>query len=248
MDVQGGWLPVPVTVLIGRADALRQACELLEGARLVTVVGPGGVGKTRLAVEAASAVAAAYEKAGFVDGARLRRPEQLLPAVAASIGLRDAGSQPLGKTVRAYLRERAVLLVADNLEHLLPDAALTIAELLADGPRLRILATSRAPGAAAQLRGAGRRPAAGPGADPRVHDRARPGRRGRGTGPGHRREAHSFAPLLVDRRGTAAGRRFAHAAGWQQTKCSPPRGDRAVHKRRGRLAHARRVHRCGGMS
>ena len=134
VDVQGGWLPVPVTVLIGRADALRRACELLEGARLVTVVGPGGVGKTRLAVEAASAVAAAYETAGFVDGARLRRPEQLLPAVAASIGLRDAGSQPLGKTVRAYLRERAVLLVADNLEHLLPDAALTIAELLADGP------------------------------------------------------------------------------------------------------------------
>ena len=84
-----------MTVLIGRADALRQACELLEGARLVTVVGPGGVGKTRLAVEAASAVAAAYETAGFVDGARLRRPEQLLPAVAASIGLRDAGSQPL---------------------------------------------------------------------------------------------------------------------------------------------------------
>ena len=145
MDVQGGWLPVPVTVLIGRVDALRRACELLEGARLVTVVGPGGVGKTRLAVEAASAVAAAYETAGFVDGARLRRPEQLLPAVAASIGLRDAGSQPLGKTVRAYLCERAVLLVADNLEHLLPDAALTIAELLADGPRLRILATSRAP-------------------------------------------------------------------------------------------------------
>ena len=67
------------------------------------------------------------------------------PPVAASIGLRDAGSQPLGKTVRAYLRERAVLLVADNLEHLLPDAALTIAGLLADGPRLRILATSRAP-------------------------------------------------------------------------------------------------------
>ena len=95
MGVQGGWLPVPVTVLIGRADALRRACELLEGARLVTVVGPGGVGKTRLAVEVASAVAAAYETAGFVDGARLRRPEQLLPAVAASIGLRDAGSQPL---------------------------------------------------------------------------------------------------------------------------------------------------------
>ncbi len=49
------------------------------------------------------------------------------------------------ETVRAYLRERAVLLVADNLEHLLPDAALTIAEFLAHGPRLRILATSRAP-------------------------------------------------------------------------------------------------------
>lgn len=146
-----------MTVLIGRADALRRACELLEGARLVTVAGPGGVGKTRLAVEAASAVAAACETAGFVDGARLRRPEQLLPLAPLGVpGSRTAS--PL-----AVADSPAVSLLVERVRAVVPGFELT-------GDNARDVADLHHLG----------RPAPGPGAGgaPCAHPRA-----GRGADP-----------------------------------------------------------------
>src|SRR5687768_7177749 len=79
-------LPTPLTGFVGRARELGEVLGLLEGSRLVTLTGPGGVGKTRLAIEAAArATGAAGERACFVDLAPLREPAQVLPAVARAL-------------------------------------------------------------------------------------------------------------------------------------------------------------------
>ena len=138
-------LPVPASPLIGRDEALLDLTEMVARQRMVTIVGTAGVGKTRLAVEAAAVVNGSGRSVAFVDGARLRHARELLPAVARSLGLSDAGPRALSKTMETVLAETDVLLVLDNLEHLVPGAAHTAAALLSAGPQVRVLATSRAP-------------------------------------------------------------------------------------------------------
>ena len=133
-------LPLPLTPLIGRASEVAAARAMLDEVRLLTLVGTGGSGKTRLAIE----VAAGEPGATFVDVAPLRTPAQVLPTVARALGLRDAGAQALAVTLQRHLRNRRVLLLLDNFEHLL-DAAGDLAGLLAVCPRVRMLVTSRAP-------------------------------------------------------------------------------------------------------
>jgi predicted ATPase/transcriptional regulator with XRE-family HTH domain len=139
--------PVPLTPLIGRGQE-RAALDALmrhDAARLVTLTGPGGVGKTRLAIAAAEQVADAFADGRyFVDLAPLHDPSLLLPHVAATLGLREPAGKAVANVVHEYLREREVLLVLDNFEHVLP-AAPVVAELLAAAPRVQVLATSRAP-------------------------------------------------------------------------------------------------------
>ncbi|HEX5501652.1 MAG TPA: tetratricopeptide repeat protein [Thermomicrobiales bacterium] len=145
-------LPVPLTGFVGRAEALADLRRLLTGAapesRLVTLTGPGGSGKTRLALAVAAALAAtpAYpDGVWFVDLAGLTDPALVPRAVATALQVRVEAQRPLTASLAAALRERRLLLVLDNCEHLVAACADLCAALLAAGPALRVLATSRAP-------------------------------------------------------------------------------------------------------
>ena len=142
-----GALPRPLTSFVGRARevGILRVWLRREGVRLVTLTGPGGVGKTRLALAAAAAVAGGFAHgARFVALAPLAEPERVAAAVALAVGVRERGREPLVETLKDALRAKAVLLVLDNCEHLLAAAPL-VADLLAACPRAKVLATSRAP-------------------------------------------------------------------------------------------------------
>lgn len=138
--VDAGRAPSPPTPLLGRERELAAARGLLDGHRVVTIVGTGGCGKTRLAVE----IAEATDGAVFVDLSPLTDPELVLPTVARALGLREAGPSPLVGTLLRHLRDRAAVLVLDNVEQVV-EAAAAVADLLARFPGVRVLATSRCP-------------------------------------------------------------------------------------------------------
>jgi predicted ATPase/DNA-binding SARP family transcriptional activator len=140
-------LPARLTSFLGRGTDLQRVAELLGTARLVTITGPGGVGKTSLAVEAARADGAP-DGVGFVRLAGVADPDQLAPAVLASLQVRDVATATAEDQVLGYLRERRVLLVLDNCEHLADACALLAERLLESCPHVRLLATSREPLAA----------------------------------------------------------------------------------------------------
>ena len=140
-----GNLPAPATRLIGRAEEVAACARLYAaGPRLVTLTGPGGVGKTRLAIALAASLQADFaDGAWFVSLAPLRDAGLVADAIAQVLGVRARGNEPLHRSIIAYVREKTLLLVLDNCEHLV-DAAPLLAELLAQAPRLCVLATSRA--------------------------------------------------------------------------------------------------------
>jgi predicted ATPase len=137
-----GTLPSQTSGFVGREAELARAGELLRQSRLVTITGPGGVGKTRLAVEAASRLAPAFpEGVRFVDLASVRAADLVPAAIAAGLGLNTSGDR-LISDVLSYLRARRLLLVLDNFEQVI-DAAPVVAELLAAVPGLVVLVASR---------------------------------------------------------------------------------------------------------
>ncbi|WP_460444151.1 ATP-binding protein, partial [Amycolatopsis cihanbeyliensis] len=144
---RAGNLPTPLTGLVGRADALAEVCALLERQRLVTLTGVGGVGKTRLAVAAASQ---APDDAWLVELAELPTTVDsgeigpVAGAVMTALDIRDDGGPLLDRLTEA-LRSRRLLLVLDNCEHVIAPVAELTARLLRAAPGLRILATSRDP-------------------------------------------------------------------------------------------------------
>ncbi|HEX3459008.1 MAG TPA: tetratricopeptide repeat protein [Candidatus Baltobacteraceae bacterium] len=131
--------------LVGRDADVARLVEMLStgGARLVTLVGPAGVGKTSLAMHVAAERAGAYELGeAVVELAQIEEPALVPAAVARALRIRESAEASASETVATYLRDRGALIVLDNLEHLTP-AATWIAEVLAACPRLAILATSR---------------------------------------------------------------------------------------------------------
>jgi predicted ATPase len=136
-------LPKPLTSFIGRERELTQAKRLLADGYLVTLTGPGGSGKTRLCIAVAAAVADNFpDGVYFVPLAPVRDPALVPSTIAQSIGLQDARDRPLLEHLVSQLRERQLLIVLDNFEHLLAGAPV-VTRLLQETSAVRILVTSR---------------------------------------------------------------------------------------------------------
>jgi predicted ATPase/DNA-binding SARP family transcriptional activator len=138
-------LPASPSSFVGRGRELEHLRELLHrpGARLLTLTGAGGTGKTRLALEIARRVEERFaDGACFVPLAAVGDGELVAPAIAQALNLRPAPGQPVAEALTGFVRERDLLLILDNFEHLL-DATPVVSELLAAAPQLTVLATSR---------------------------------------------------------------------------------------------------------
>jgi predicted ATPase/class 3 adenylate cyclase len=139
-------LPVPRTSFVGRGEELAEVGKLLESTRLMTVTGPAGVGKTRMALELATAVLDEYRHgAWFVELAAVADPGLVPHALAASLQIREQpGREPL-ETIVSALRPRQLLVVLDNCEHVVDACAQVVETLLVACDGLKVLATSREP-------------------------------------------------------------------------------------------------------
>lgn len=138
-------LPRQLTPFIGRVSELKTIKEKFEdqNCRLLTLVGPGGIGKTRLAVQAAVSLLEQYlYGVWFVDLSAITEPEQVLATVANTLGVREVASEPRLKTLQRALRQKQIFLLLDNFEHVI-DAAPDVSELLAAAPGLTLMVTSR---------------------------------------------------------------------------------------------------------
>ncbi|MFH5823391.1 LuxR C-terminal-related transcriptional regulator [Georgenia sp. AZ-5] len=141
-----GNLPAEATSFVGRRHELADVRKKLTAGRLVSLVGPGGVGKTRLAVRAATDLRRGFPGgAWLVELSELRDPGLVGNAVLAALDLRDQAAVEPVALLRSYLEDKELLLILDNCEHLLDAAAQLVGDLLASAPGVRVLVTSREP-------------------------------------------------------------------------------------------------------
>ena len=137
-------IPAPLTSFIGREKELKDIAKLLSASRLLTMIGPGGVGKTRLAIQTAHDSIKKFkdgvcwvELVGLQDGSLI--PQEIAQALDA----REVSNQPMIEALKTHLKSKGLLLVLDNCEHLIEACAQTVEQLLSACPKLKILATSR---------------------------------------------------------------------------------------------------------
>ncbi len=145
LDTHPNNLPIEPTAFIGREQEVATLCRLLSRpeVRLVTLTGPGGIGKTRLGLHVAAELADQFADGVYlVPLASARDPEQVIPAIAQTLAIGEGSDQPLLALLPTALKEKQLLLLLDNFEHV-EAAALSVAELLAVCPRLKVLVTSR---------------------------------------------------------------------------------------------------------
>ena len=140
-------LPLQPTPLVGREREVAEIADRArsEEVRLLTLTGPGGTGKTRLALQVAADLLEEFKDGVFfVILATITDPELVASTIAGPLGIKESGDQPLEESLKAYLRDRNLLLVLDNFEQVLEGAPL-VGEFLGACPKLKILATSRIP-------------------------------------------------------------------------------------------------------
>jgi|GEM_PF-5677959 len=146
LDARSTNLPAQVNALIGRMTEIAKVTELLDRSRLVTLTGPGGTGKTRLALQIGSELLDQYaDGVWFIDLAPVSDPEQITSAIAQTLGIPESPNRPIREGIVSWLRERQTLLILDNCEQVIVGAADLVAELLRSMPKLSVLATSRIP-------------------------------------------------------------------------------------------------------
>ena len=137
-------LPLALTSFVGREAELDEIAALVREHRIVTLTGAGGVGKTQTALRAATALSDATDGAiCFVGLSSIGSPSLVVSTIASTLGLQEVPDRPLLETLLAYLKNKVVLLILDNCEHVITRAASIAQALLAGCPRVRILATSR---------------------------------------------------------------------------------------------------------
>ena len=146
MDEIRAHLPEEPNTFIGRERELVELRQLLHRTRALTLSGPGGIGKTRLALRLLASAAAEFpDGVWFVELADLRQPDQVASRIAAVTGITEEAGRPLLETLGDALRPRRMLLALDNCEHLLDACAQVCRHVLASAPGLRLLNTSREP-------------------------------------------------------------------------------------------------------
>jgi len=146
VDEIRAYLPEEPNTFVGRERELVELRQMLERTRALTLCGPGGIGKTRLALRLLATCAAEFpDGVWFVELADLRQPDLVVSRIAAVIGITEEAGRPLLETLGDALRPRRLLLALDNCEHLLDACAEVARHLLASAPGLRLLNTSREP-------------------------------------------------------------------------------------------------------
>ena len=146
LEVSTTNLPLSLSSFVGREEELERTRDLLAMARLLTLTGPGGSGKTRLAIESATGLAEEYpDGVWFVDLAPVSEPDQVSRSVSQALGLREQPSTSLEETIASWIARRKLLLILDNCEHVVETCASLAERWLREAPNLRVLATSREP-------------------------------------------------------------------------------------------------------
>ena len=144
LDVVSNNLPIQQTSFIGREREIEEVKRLMNTSRLVTLMGPGGAGKSRLSMQVAADLIEGFKHgAWLVELAPLRDPTLVVQTIASTLGVREVAGRALLDSLIDYLQPRTLLLVVDNCEHLVESCALTLGALLRVCPNLRVLATSR---------------------------------------------------------------------------------------------------------